>query len=547
VPSDGGADVVAARPSNVHRTGLPTRSRLRLDDVTVSATIVVLAVVTAATLFLPGFSFATVAPSADLVLNAVAMTIAGGIAALAWIRFREAGQTHELFQASAFLALAAGGLITLALTVTGIGERFGFGLATPGQAPLYLWDLQRLTAGLLFVTAGWVGYRGEHRAVAHPFLVLLGPAVLLALVSGLLLSSDQLAVLRAPAELALLATDPQVIDVTQVSPGVAAVELSIAILFVVAAILFRRTYLRVGQRALLYLVLGLIVAASAQIHSIFVPTSYSGLVTSVDVFRVLFYVILLLGVATGARSDLRTLRRAHDEVRELRDADVRAAELQERARLAREMHDGLIQDLWLARLKTGHLLGVQSVSNEARSLAEEIGRALEAASTEARQALASLTPARATSLPLAGSLEQLVDAMSGYLEPRVDTELSAGLPSVPATLEIEILRIVREAIMNAGKHADATLVRVLASFDRGVLRLEVVDNGVGFDADRRVRGYGLRSMHERAESIGARLTIDARPQDGTRVTLEVPLGAGVGSSRAQAPARASTAALSAES
>lgn len=498
--------------------------RPRSDGLVVLATIVLLAAATVVTLLLPGRSFAMVAPSADLVVNSVAMTIAGGVAALAWIRFRESRQTHELFQASAFLALAVGGLITLALSVTGLGDRYGLSLESPGQAPFYLWDLQRLTAGLLFVGGGWVGQRDD-RPIRRPFLVLLGPTGLLILLSGLiLLFQDGLPGARSPEQIALLSSGPQVIDSGQLNPAVGLIELGIALLFVMAALLFRRTYLRLGQRALAYLVLGLMVAATTQIHSIFVPTSYSGVVTSVDLFRVTFYAILLLGVATGARGDLRTLRRANDEVRALRDADVRAAELQERSRLARDMHDGLMQDLWLARLKAGHLRGVPGMPRDGELLPGQLDRALEGALAEAREALASLTPAERSSGSLAGPLTRLVEQMAERLEPELQIAIAPDLPEVPGRVESELLRIVREALMNAARHADATHIRVSGTADAGHIRLAVVDNGVGFDTRERTPGYGLRSMSQRSSLIGASLTIESRLHDGTRVQIDLPLG-----------------------
>jgi signal transduction histidine kinase len=528
VPSRVGAGTAVIGRLRVDRSpGHRAYQRPRSDGLVVLATIVLLAATTIVTLLLPGLSFAIVAPSADLVVNSVAMAIAGGVAALAWIRFREARQTHELFQASAFLALAVGGLITLALTVTGLGDRYGFSLGSPGQAPFYLWDLQRLTAGLLFVIGGWVGQRDEDSPIRRPFLVLLGPTGLLILLSGLVLViQDGLPEARSPEQIALLASGPQVIDSGQLNPVVGLIELGIGLLFVVAAILFRRTHLRLGQRALAYLVLGLMVAATTQIHSIFVPTSYSGVVTSVDLFRVMFYAILLLGVATGARGDFRTLRRASDEMRALRDADVRAAELQERSRLAREMHDGLIQDLWLARLKAGHLRDVPGMPRDGELLAGQLDGALEAALAEAREALASLAPAERSSGSLAGPLTRLVEQMAERLEPELQVAIAPDLPAVPSRVELELLRIVREALMNAERHADATLIRVTGTSEGGRVRLAVVDNGVGFDTRARVPGYGLRSMSERASLIGARLTIESRPHDGTRVEVELPIGPG---------------------
>ena len=89
--------------------------------------------------------------------------------------------------------------------------------------------------------------------------------------------------------------------------------------------------------------------------------------------------------------------------------------------------------------------------------------------------------------------------------------------------QAELLRIVQEALNNVRKHADATLVRVEADSHGGRLRVRVSDNGRGFDpAVVQSSGYGLRSMAERAEGVGASLRVDTRLQDGTRVEVLLP-------------------------
>ena len=84
---------------------------------------------------------------------------------------------------------------------------------------------------------------------------------------------------------------------------------------------------------------------------------------------------------------------------------------------------------------------------------------------------------------------------------------------------------MQEALVNAAKHADATLIRVRVEADAEGLRLSVVDNGRGFQPGATApTGYGLRSMRERAEAIGARLAVESEPRGGTRVVLLLPAG-----------------------
>jgi signal transduction histidine kinase len=94
---------------------------------------------------------------------------------------------------------------------------------------------------------------------------------------------------------------------------------------------------------------------------------------------------------------------------------------------------------------------------------------------------------------------------------------------LPGHVQAEVLRICREALNNARKHADASLVRIRLERDDSVLRLSIRDNGQGFDmnSDNHRAGFGLRSMQERAEVIGGRLNIESAPMEGTRVVLEL--------------------------
>jgi signal transduction histidine kinase len=493
--------------------------------VVVFVSVLLLIVATVFILFVPGISFAVRAPDVDLVVNTTATVVAGGVAALAWIRFREADEVHELFQASAFLTLAIGGYLAILLAVSDLGARFGFSLSDPGQVPTYLWIVQRFIAAVLFVIGGWVGQRWVMRTPRKPFLVVLGPAVLLILISMVLLAlADSLPRIRDLDSLAAaISSGAQIIDLGHVGSALALLEAAVAVLFVAAAYLFTRTYVRYGQRSVAYLVLGLLVAAIAQVHSLFLPTSYPGLLTSVDIFRILFYAILLLGVAAGARDDLRTLRRANDELRLLRDAAVQAATLQERARLAREIHDGLIQDLWLARLKTGQLVDVARLPQEAEVIGSELADALDTALVEARQALTSLAPPTDPGSSLTSSITRLAGELSVRLDPEIDVDLPAELPWIPATVDAELLRIIGEAVINAGKHADATLVQISARVEAGRFHVVVADNGRGFDAAKPQQGYGLRSMRERAALIDAELTVRSRPLDGTLIEVSVPI------------------------
>ncbi len=118
-----------------------------------------------------------------------------------------------------------------------------------------------------------------------------------------------------------------------------------------AAILFRFSYVERGTPSDGFLAVGLVIMAFAELQSAFYPSVYTGLVTTADIMRLVAYGVLLLGIGTEQRADLRALRPAYTALDRLRVTEAERAALEERSRLAREIHDGLAQHLWFAKLK----------------------------------------------------------------------------------------------------------------------------------------------------------------------------------------------------
>ena len=222
--------------------------------------------------------------------------------------------------------------------------------------------------------------------------------------------------------------------------------------------------------------------------------------------------------------DITALRRIEAQLLVQERALAAAAE---RERLARELHDGLAQDLWLAKLKVTRLAAQPDLGSEARALTDEVTAAVDAGMAEARQAVATMRAPDATN----GSLRELLSRTLGDFEDRfglsVDFDCGPDLPALSSRAEAETLRIVGEALTNVRRHADATVVRVRGGVDDDRLVLEVRDNGRGFDPGSVGDGrFGLAGMRERATQIGAELEIESAPRKGTRVRLVVPVGAG---------------------
>jgi signal transduction histidine kinase len=220
--------------------------------------------------------------------------------------------------------------------------------------------------------------------------------------------------------------------------------------------------------------------------------------------------------------DTTALRRIESQ---LMEQERVLAAAQERERVARELHDGLAQDLWLAKLKTGRLAALPDLGSEARALTRELDAAVDAGLVEARQAVAAMRLSSEGHGSLQELLARSLDDFEDQFGLRVEFDCDARLPTLSPRAEAEALRIAQEALTNVRRHADATVVRVRAGTEDGRLVLVVTDNGRGFDPDGvGDSAYGLASMRERAALIGGELQVESAPSKGTHVRLHVPLG-----------------------
>jgi len=231
----------------------------------------------------------------------------------------------------------------------------------------------------------------------------------------------------------------------------------------------------------------------------------SGLATSGSLLRLAFYAVLL----GGAGAEIRDFWR--------HAADI--AVLEERRRIARDLHDGLAQEL--AFVATQSRVAAQWSPDSAR--AQRISAAAERALDESRRAIAALT--RPIDEPLDIALAQTAEEVAGRHNMRVTLDLAPRIDVSNDTREA-LLRVVREAITNAGRHGQARRVTVHLATDAGVVLLRVADNGKGFDPgdDRIVAGsFGLMSMRERVEALGGEFAVRSKPYGGgTEIEVLLP-------------------------
>lgn len=489
------------------------------------ATAIILLLATVAFAAIGSLRFAIFAPQLDLALNTLASVGAIAVATLGYARFREGGGFGSLLEASAFLVLATASSANTLAIVTGIDSSLGLTLGDPGQMPLYFWSAARLvSAGLL--AAGAIPRSARRiEAAGHPRALLWLPtAGLVVGCAALWLARDQMPVLVDRITLGQLADESfSSVPLPGINTGILVLDGAAAILLIAAIVGYTRSTARPTGVPRPFLVVGLVIAVYSQVHFILYPAVYSGLVSTGDALRIAFYVVLVGGIQAGTRADLQALRSANAQLRLFAASEADRTAIAERARLARELHDGLAQDLWTTKLEFDRLSTL--IGARGTPIAEQlerVGRTLASAVGEARDAVGALRSGFDAGLSFADELPRRLDAFAdrtGYL---VDLEQDPQAAHLPGVLAADVLRIVEEAMHNVQKHADATRIRVVVRFRDDELIVSVDDNGRGFNTTTTPPGHGLTGMRERASLLGGRLEVVSAPGDGTSVQLHLP-------------------------
>ena len=206
------------------------------------------------------------------------------------------------------------------------------------------------------------------------------------------------------------------------------------------------------------------------------------------------------------------------------------AMLEERHRIAREMHDGLAQDLGYVHLKLSELLEATSpspaasVRDELAGLRKVIGGAYE----DVRQAIFGLKVMVSRGLGLVPTLAEYLHDFGEQADLEVKLTIAEELATrLSPQAEVQLIRIIQEALTNVRKHARAR--RAWVGFEANGDSVEVVirDDGRGFDTGAAHRSgkdsFGMQTMRERAESVKGTLEVDSRPEEGTRVIVRLPM------------------------
>jgi len=196
------------------------------------------------------------------------------------------------------------------------------------------------------------------------------------------------------------------------------------------------------------------------------------------------------------------------------------AVLEERQRLARNLHDAINQSLFSAGLIAEVLPRLWDRDQaEARRSLEDLRRLTRGAMAEMRALLAELRPSTLIDAELGDLLRLLGNAFTGRTN--IPARVSVvGQGVLPAEVQVAIYRVCQEALNNIAKHAAASQVEIDLKHEGTSIELSIRDDGRGFDPEQTLSGhYGLSMMHERAEAVGAHLSVTSRPRGGTELII----------------------------
>ncbi len=191
---------------------------------------------------------------------------------------------------------------------------------------------------------------------------------------------------------------------------------------------------------------------------------------------------------------------------------------EERARLSREIHDTVAQGL------VGVIRQLEALPTVESAIRLRIERAEESAReclTEVRRAVRAMAPRQLEEADLVSALQETI---TGWARThRIVAEFDADEPPPPSPHDAVLLRAAQEALANIARHSGATIACVILDGSDGWVRLQIADDGVGFEPDlARGVGHGLRGLADRVEGAGGRLRCESAPGRGCTITVEVP-------------------------
>ena len=272
---------------------------------------------------------------------------------------------------------------------------------------------------------------------------------------------------------------------------------------------------------------GLVVVSVASAGFILAATGTHG----TKYHRVTNVVNILLVTAVAAGLQARNLKRsvflsreAERKIKALSGRLMNAQE-EERARIARELHDDLNQQIAALSIAMGNLKRhIPPEQTEARGQSDRVHQKLVQLSEAVRRISHELHPAVLEYSGLAAALRAYCDEFGALTGVQVSLRINGSFDSVPSSTALCVYRVTQEALQNVAKHAKVNAVTIGLNHSPGLLRLTVADAGVGMEPTRAEGspGLGLVSIKERTRLVGGSLATTSKPNQGTTVTVTIP-------------------------
>jgi signal transduction histidine kinase len=448
-------------------------------------TVTVSAAATAAFALIPQLHLAYSLHAEHLSLETAASVIALLACFLVFGRLRRRTRLNELMLACALAVLALSDLFLVTVPVVA------------GWAPddLTAWasPIASSLGALLFILAAFV----PNRRLRRSGLVLAAGAGGVTL--ALLLTTVLVHAFARRLPPAVIASLAPMRPGLHAPLGQLALELVMAAVYCVAAVGFLRRSERHDDEFFGWLAVAAVLASASHFNYALYPATSSQSMYSSDAFRFAFYIVLLVGSMREIWSYWHALSKA--------------AVLEERQRIACELHDGVAQELAYLARNLDSLSGSADEEEMAR-----LRRAVERARLESRRAISAL--AAPAGQPFEAALVDAVAEVAERYHVELDLELIPDVQLSAARGEA-LVRIACEAVTNAARHSGASRVSVGLQRDRAAVRLRISDKGKGFNADAPSGGFGLISMRERAHSVGGELLVSSTPGRGSQVEVAV--------------------------
>ncbi len=236
------------------------------------------------------------------------------------------------------------------------------------------------------------------------------------------------------------------------------------------------------------------------------------------------WISAIVGQSTRRRDLINQLEQTQAE---LVASEHRSGILEERQRLAREIHDTLTQGFTSIVM---HLEAAdQALSGDPDTLKKHMDRAKETARNsldQARRVVHDLRPDLLEQFSLPDALKRVTDRWSETTDIKATTTITGDLIPLHPNIEVILLRVAQESLNNIHKHARATSVQLTVSYMGDVVILDVKDNGIGLNNAPKSPlsgGYGLRAMRERVKHYGGSVELESDPGEGTTVVVTIPL------------------------